>query len=151
MARLLGLWGPVAAWMALIFGFSAMQAPPGGASVPDWASHATVYCALAVLVCRALAGGVRPVSMREVVLAVALSTLYGVSDEWHQSFVPHRTPELADVMKDLGGAVAGAMLFHLLTGYLQGVGGSGAKPRSGGKPPRPGGGIHSRRESPKEA
>ena len=59
MAKLLGLWGPVAGWMALIFGFSSLQMPPAGGSVPDWISHGAVYAALAALICRALAGGVR--------------------------------------------------------------------------------------------
>lgn len=119
MLRLLGLWGPVAAWMALIFSFSAMQMPPGGASVPDWASHAAVYCGLSALLCRALAGGVRPIPAGAAILAVALSVLYGITDEWHQIYVPHRIAELADVVKDLGGALVGALLFHVLTVYWQ--------------------------------
>jgi VanZ family protein len=35
---------------------------------------------------------------------VALATAYGVTDEYHQSFVPGRQAEAADVLKDLGGA-----------------------------------------------
>jgi VanZ family protein len=51
-------------------------------------------------------------------VAVALAGLYGLSDEWHQMYVPHRVAEMADVMKDLGGAVAGAALFHALGARL---------------------------------
>lgn len=118
MTRLVRLWGPVAAWMGLIFFFSSLQMPPGGASVPDWASHGAVYLGLSVLVCRALAGGVRPIPGRTALLAAALTTLYGMADEWHQSWVPHRIAEWADVVKDLGGALAGAALFHALAGRL---------------------------------
>lgn len=117
MLRLLGLWGPVAAWMALIFSFSAMEMPPGGASVPDWASHAAVYCGLAVLVCRALAGGFRVPALRETVLAVVLASAYGITDEWHQMSVPNRNAEVADLVKDFAGAAVGAMLFHLVTAF----------------------------------
>jgi VanZ family protein len=119
--RLLGLWGPVAAWMALIFGVSSLQMPPGSASIPDWISHGGVYAGLAALTCRALAGGVRAAPWRVAVLAGAVSSLYGVTDEWHQVYVPHRTAEAADVMKDMGGAVLGAALFHLLAPRLAGA------------------------------
>ena len=116
--RQLGLWGPVAAWMALIFGFSSLQMPPGTGSIPDWISHGGVYAGLAALTSRALAGGVRAAPWRVAVLAVALSSVYGVTDEWHQVYVPHRTAEAADVMKDVGGALLGAALFHLLAPRL---------------------------------
>jgi VanZ family protein len=110
----LGLWGPVAAWMGLIFALSSLQMPPGAGSIPDWSSHGAVSCALAILLCRALAGGVRPAPVRLAVLAAVVATLYGVSDEWHQMYVPQRRAEVADVVKDLGGAVLGAVLFQML-------------------------------------
>jgi VanZ family protein len=100
--------------MALIFFLSSLQMPPGAGSVPDWASHGGVYGALAVLICRALAGGLRPISLSLAAVATLLATLYGITDEWHQMYVPHRTAELADVVKDLAGAAAGAALFHAL-------------------------------------
>ena len=118
MLRLLGLWLPVAAWMAMIFGVSSLQMPPGIGFVPDWMSHGGVYCALAALTSRALAGGVRAAPLRVALMSAALGSLYGVTDEWHQVYVPHRTAEAADVVKDMGGAVVGAALFHLLAPRL---------------------------------
>jgi VanZ family protein len=100
--------------MALIFFVSSLKMPPGAGSVPDWASHGGVYAALAALICRALAGGVRPASLGVVAAAALLATLYGITDEWHQMYVPRRTAEVADVIKDMGGAIAGAALFHAL-------------------------------------
>ena len=41
-------------------------------------------------------------------LAAALAAVYGVSDELHQSFVPGRTADGADVVADAVGAVLGA-------------------------------------------
>ena len=114
MLRLIRLWGPVAAWMAMIFGFSSLQMPPGAGFIPDWMSHGGVYAGLAALLGRALAGGVRKAPLRVAVIAAALATVYGVTDEWHQVYVPHRTAEAADVVKDMGGAMVGAALFHLL-------------------------------------
>jgi VanZ family protein len=104
--------------MALIFGFSSLQMPPAGGSVPDWISHGAVYAALAALICRALAGGVRAAPLRVAAMAAGLAGAYGVTDEWHQSYVPHRVAEAADVVKNLGGAVLGAAVFHRLAPRL---------------------------------
>lgn len=69
--------------------------PPGA----DKVAHALAYAVLGALL--AWATG-RPG------LAVALATLYGVSDELHQAFVPGRTPDVLDLVADLLGATAGA-------------------------------------------
>ncbi len=45
------------------------------------------------------------------VWCVLLTTLYAASDEWHQSFVPSRTANLADVTIDSVGAICGALWF----------------------------------------
>jgi VanZ family protein len=44
------------------------------------------------------------------VLVVLLCGLYGISDEYHQSFVPGRTPDGMDIRNDMIGAAL-AMLF----------------------------------------
>ena len=41
---------------------------------------------------------------RAAVLAVLAASAYGASDEWHQSFVPSRSAEVADWMTDTLGA-----------------------------------------------
>jgi len=95
--------------MAFLFAVSSRTSWGPASDIPDWMTHAAGYVVLAVLVCRALAGGLgRPVTARVAVLAVVFSTLYGVTDELHQSLVPGRVADAWDVLKDLGGAVAGA-------------------------------------------
>lgn len=112
MRRSLSLWLPVVLWMAVLFGFSAQTSGGGGLSIPDWLSHGTVYAILSGLICRALAGGWRgSLTRRGALMAVLLSTAYGVSDEYHQSFVPHRDASVADVGKDFGGALLAAGLW----------------------------------------
>lgn len=37
--------------------------------------------------------------------ALALTILYAISDEWHQSVIPHREPTLRDVLIDTAGAL----------------------------------------------
>ncbi|HSN84382.1 MAG TPA: VanZ family protein [Polyangiales bacterium] len=47
--------------------------------------------------------------------AVFISLLWGLSDEIHQALVPGRTPELADIVADLAGAIVGATGRQLLS------------------------------------
>jgi VanZ family protein len=98
--------------MAGIFLVSSMPDPgplPGGVS--DKSAHSLAYAGLGVLLLLALAQGrVGGVTRRRAALAVALATAYGVSDEWHQSFVPGRWPEAADVLADAVGAALGVAL-----------------------------------------
>lgn len=108
-ASRLRLWAPVVVWMALIFLASSRPVPAAVSRVPDWIPHTVEYAVLAILACRAMAGGLQaPVAPAVAAGAVAFAGLYGVSDELHQSFVPGRTAEAADLVKDLAGAVLGA-------------------------------------------
>ena len=51
--------------------------------------------------------------LRKVVLWGLLgAVLYGLSDEFHQSFVPNRSPEWADLASDgIGGMMGGVLLY----------------------------------------
>ena len=53
-------------------------------------------------------------------LSVLFSSLYGISDEIHQSFVPYRTADVMDVIADILGSVFGVGVFLLwLKGYFK--------------------------------
>lgn len=111
--RALALHGPPLGWAAVIFAASSQSDVGLAARVPDWITHGASYAILAFLTCRALAGGTgRALSGGALALAVALVTGYGVSDEYHQSFVPGRDASPGDVAKDLGGALAGSLAFR---------------------------------------
>ena len=73
-----------------------MSDPPGPpAIVPDKLTHASLYAGLALLLVRALAGGLgRPLTAGAAAAAVIAATLYGVTDEIHQRFVPLRQMEV---------------------------------------------------------
>lgn len=110
--KTVSLWGPVILVMAVIFFASSLSdpgAPPGGLS--DKSAHFLAYGALGGSLLRALAGG-RPAeaTLRRILMAFALATLYGASDELHQRFVPNRSPELLDLAADAIGGIAGALL-----------------------------------------
>jgi VanZ family protein len=110
LASRLWLWGPVAVQMAIIFTASSVSdlgELPGGA--PDWFGHGVGYAILGGLLLRALSGGRRAgVTPAVALAAIAWSALYGVGDEWHQSFVPGRSPGLGDLMADVAGAALAA-------------------------------------------
>ena len=98
-------WLPVSTWMLVVFYFSSLSHLGALGRVPDWISHPLEYGLGAALVCRALAGGfTRPLPVRLAVATVLLVTAYGVSDEYHQSFVPGRDADPLDVVKDFAGA-----------------------------------------------
>jgi len=71
--------------------------------------HLTEYAILAMLLWRALRGGIRwQMKMSILFLVAALgSAIFAASDEFHQSFVPSRTGSPNDVMIDICGALAG--------------------------------------------
>ncbi len=104
-ASRLSLWAPVAAYMALIFWVSSMSSPPSPDGVDDKLLHFVCYGGLAALALRATAGGqLAGLTWRAALLAWAIATAYGATDEFHQSFVPHRSVELADLAADAAGA-----------------------------------------------
>ncbi len=91
--------------MAVIFYQSSLTNAPLPRAVSDKVAHAVGYGVLGALVVRALVGGFpRPVNAAAAVIAVVMSVLYGVSDEWHQSFVPGRTADVSDLVADGTGA-----------------------------------------------
>lgn len=75
-----------------------------GIEFGDKVVHFAVYGLLATLVCRLGRG------WKSAFLAFAAVAAFGATDEWHQSFVPGRTMELADWIADsLGAALAVAL------------------------------------------
>jgi VanZ family protein len=104
--RLLWVWLPAVAQMAAIFVASSIPnlgELPGGVS-PDF-GHFVGYALLGGLLARALADArVAGLTTRAAALAWVGSAVYGASDEFHQSFVPGRTPDVNDWFVDIAGA-----------------------------------------------
>lgn len=48
---------------------------------------------------------------RAALLAWTITVLYGVTDEWHQSFVPGRSATLDDWLKDIVGATLALLIW----------------------------------------
>ena len=101
--------------MGLIFYLSAQANPLPllTAHVWDKLLHAIEYAGLGVLLLRAFKGERLP-WRTALLLALVLTSLYGASDEWHQSFVPGRDSEIADWYADTTGGGIGALAGFLL-------------------------------------
>lgn len=118
MTRFATQWGPVAAWMAVIFYFSSQPhlQPPVPADFQELvsdAAHFTEYAVLAMLLRRAAGHFAGGSSLKQVFILWFLATLYGASDEGHQAFVPGRTVSAGDLAVDALGAALGMMLVPL--------------------------------------
>ena len=108
-------WGPAVAWMALIFALSAQSQLPSPEQrwldfVIEKSAHTFEFSVLAVLLARAL-GGTGLSRRRIFFLAVGLTWLYALSDEFHQRFVPGRKADWNDVLVDWLAALLGAGLY----------------------------------------
>ncbi|MFA7387184.1 MAG: VanZ family protein [Thiohalobacteraceae bacterium] len=105
-------------WMATLFVLSSQSTPELdlGFSGQDKLLHLGAYGLLGLFCIGALPrhadGGY---SLRQVALAAAVAALYGLSDEWHQSFVPGRSADLLDLVADAAGGLLGALLGQLLS------------------------------------
>jgi len=154
VANFLRWWLPVLVWMVLIFSASAdtqsyhhssslfepllrwlfPTLPPATVAVIHHlfrkTCHLTEYAILALLCWRALHQPVKrdphPWRWDEAGLALAVVFAYAASDEFHQIFVPNRTPLVSDVMIDTSGGALGLLLLWLGRKLL-GAGGKGRR------------------------
>ncbi len=110
MNNLIRYWFPVAAYMAFIFFLSSSpQFPfeaPAWMFYADKLAHFILYGVLGFLFLRALTrGNYSTLTLSVLGLSVLLTSLYGITDEYHQSFVPGRNPDVQDWMADTLGAM----------------------------------------------
>ena len=104
-------WSLLAGYCLLIFIQSSLPSVNMGPDMPgfDKLLHLAAYTFMAILACRAFATRPRLQSAWALFLAGFVFTLlFGLSDEWHQSFVPARTADVWDWAADGLGALLGA-------------------------------------------
>jgi VanZ family protein len=110
VSRWLRAWGPALVCAAIIFAASSrhrVRTPDFDHS--DKVSHFAAYAVLgAALAYGGARRGVAPLWL------MLLGSLYGASDEVHQSFVPGRAADPLDWVADSAGAVAGVLVFNLI-------------------------------------
>lgn len=120
MIPAISAWGPAATWAAVLFLLSELH---GGSNLVWFALHdKLVHLALYGVMGITLAWGQRrsplPGGRARHVLALLAGFAYGAADEWHQSFVPGRTPALDDFLADVVGVTAGYVVLFLIHRWL---------------------------------
>ena len=110
-------WLSVVLYMVLIFLLSD-QSKDGGV-IPDFGNldlpvkklgHFLEYAVLALLFLRALHGTQSP-TRQHLTWAFALTVLYAMTDEYHQTLVPGRAGRWEDVVIDASGALLALLLW----------------------------------------
>ena len=76
--------------------------------------HMGLYAGLAMLVCRFLANHLRRSAPAAMILAATFASLYGLSDEIHQNFVPTRNASASDFIANTAGAVLAVLVWYFL-------------------------------------
>jgi VanZ family protein len=115
MKKLIWRWLPVFVWLIVIFIGSSIGSMPrvGGKAVDAIVhriAHVIEYAVLGGLLLRATSER-GSITWRQVIGVALLCALYGVTDEWHQAYVPGRSSELSAIPFDLGGGLIGAVVW----------------------------------------
>lgn len=108
------LWVSAVAYAGLIFFFSSLEGFQTPRFFPhsDKVLHLLLYLPFGFLVLRALWAGSADRRLGALRTAFFVVSLYALSDEFHQFFVPGRTFSLWDWGADFIGAAAGIWLFY---------------------------------------
>ncbi|MDO8282008.1 MAG: VanZ family protein [Thermodesulfovibrionia bacterium] len=107
-------WFLTLSYMSLIFFLSSI-AYPDIVPLPknsDKVIHFFEYAVLSVLFFLSFkkSGVIRNILW----LSIVLATFYGITDEYHQSYVPGRYSSIGDVVADFIGSAAGALSLKLI-------------------------------------
>ncbi len=114
LKRILRFWLPPVIWGVLIFSVSSTSVPQvSTVYAVDFTAHKLAhiieYAILGILIYRALKE--EKIGKKEAVIyAIIIAAFYGFTDEFHQSFTPHRTTRLRDVIIDTIGATTGILI-----------------------------------------
>ncbi len=120
-------YAPAAAVMIAIFVLSSRTGDEMNSWLP-WAQkwvpfltdfnpmHYVAYFGLALTI--AFGQGKAALTALGCIVNVAICVVYGITDEWHQSYVPMRSPDASDLLHDFIGAAVAALLVYLIgNGY----------------------------------
>ena len=121
MVQVFWYWVPVALYAGVIFYLSAQSHPEEQLpsflleDVSDKVLHGVEYGILALLCYRAFRWATgSAVAQQAVVLAIVAASVYGVTDEVHQFFVPFRESSWQDWLADTIGAAIGAVSWRFI-------------------------------------
>ena len=110
-------WVPVVLYAGLITVLSSLSKVEGPSflELNDKLLHAIEYSVLGALCYRAYRYGVGSIESRfAVALAVLSAAVFGITDEYHQTFVPLREADIWDWGADVIGSFFGAIAWYRL-------------------------------------
>jgi VanZ family protein len=114
-------WLPAVLYAGMIFYMSSQSHPEEQLpsfllkDVSDKVLHAVEYAGLAVLCYRAFRRAAGPSVARQALgLAIVTASIYGITDEVHQFFVPFRESSWLDWLADTAGAAVGALSWRFI-------------------------------------
>ena len=82
--------------------------------------HFTVFGLLCLMTCWSLSTArIGSKNIYKLILSIGITSLYGMSDEFHQYFTPNRSVEIFDWLADTAGAVTAGLLWQVTTHKLQ--------------------------------
>lgn len=113
-------------WMIFIFSFSSL---PGSGNqfeptliyyLERKGAHVIEYIVLMFLAVRFLLALFPKENIKKILFfAAVFSLLYGISDEFHQSFVPYRGARISDVLIDGVGILLAGTLVYFISRFCQ--------------------------------
>jgi len=102
-------------YMGVIFCLSSLPSKRISAAMPDYFLHMGEYFFLSILMIRGFNKGFRRnVEKESYFMGVIISSIYAISDEIHQMFVPTRQADIRDIAADILGALAAAGLIYIV-------------------------------------
>jgi hypothetical protein len=122
--KFLRYWIPLLAYAGCIFMLSSipgdgMPQLPFKGSLPDFLAehfdkvvHFFLYACLGWLCLRLLVMGTRVSFLQAALFACMMTSVYGISDELHQYFVPNRSCDIWDWVADTFGGLFGILVVY---------------------------------------
>ena len=109
-------WGPAILYMAIIFTLSSLPSlpQPPGFFAWDKLQHTSAYVVLGLVLYRAAAMLPMVRGIGPAVHTLILGALYGLSDEFHQKFVPGRSSDIHDWYADITGLTIGVIILAVI-------------------------------------
>lgn len=89
----------------------------------DKVIHGIEFGILCTLICWSISSArFSTKSIYKIALPIALTSIYGATDEYHQSFTPHRSVEFFDWVADTTGATIACFIWQALANRRRGKG-----------------------------
>lgn len=113
-SNFLKYWVPLYIYAGIIFSFSSIPKPLPEVDIPffDKALHICEYAVFGLLASRAFKNSPRRGFFENFkLMAILISILYGISDEFHQAFVAERQFSIFDMVADAIGGTLGVFIY----------------------------------------